>query len=184
MGIDTSPAIEAVFTMCPSSSCLSMIGRNTRIAIDDAPEVDAEHPLPVGERSLPRGAAGRRDAGVVADDVHGTKGVAYADLHHGNAIETFSAVGYDYAVEKAGSTKGWTFTVYEEEWNYGFPQEMAHFIDCVQHDKPPLVTGQDGRAVLEVVFAAYASARSGRKVELPFKTAAEKPHDLWKPKPG
>src|SRR5881296_291072 len=75
MGIDTSPAIEAVFTTCPSSSCLSMIGRNTRIAIDDAPQVDAEHPLPVGERSLPRGAAGSRDAGVVADDVHGAEGV-------------------------------------------------------------------------------------------------------------
>jgi predicted dehydrogenase len=116
-------------------------------------------------------------------EVHGSKGVAYADLHHGNAIETYSAEGYDYAVEKAGSTKGWSFTIYEEEWNYGYPQELAHFVDCVQNDKPPLVTGDDGRAVLEAIFAAYASARTGRKVELPFKTDAKKPHDLWKPKP-
>src|SRR6266478_5129817 len=115
-------------------------------------------------------------------EVHGSKGVAYADLHHGNAIETYTTQGYDYAVEKAGSTKGWTFTVYEEEWNYGFPQEMAHFVDCVQNDKQPLVSGEDGRAVLEAVFAAYASAGTGRKIELPFKTAAKKPHDLWKPK--
>ena len=115
-------------------------------------------------------------------EVHGSKGVAYADLHHGNAIETYSAEGYDYAVEKAGSTKGWSFTIYEEEWNYGFPQEMEHFVDCVQNDKQPLVTGADGRAVLEVIFAAYESARTGRKVELPFKTRAQKPHDLWKPK--
>ena len=115
-------------------------------------------------------------------EVHGSKGVAYADLHHGNAIETYSAEGYDYAVEKAGSTKGWSFTIYEEEWNYGFPQEMAHFVDCVRNDKPPLVTGEDGRMVLEVIFAAYESARTGRKVELPFKTDAKKPHDLWKPK--
>ena len=112
-------------------------------------------------------------------EVHGSKGVAYADLHHGNAIETYSAEGYDYAVEKAGSTKGWSFTIYEEEWNYGFPQEMAHFVDCVQNDKPPAVTGEDGRAVLEVIFAAYESARTGRKVELPFKTNAAKPWDLW-----
>src|SRR5215470_15787349 len=112
-------------------------------------------------------------------EVHGSKGVAYADLHRGNAIETYSAVGYDYAVEKAGSTKGWSFTVYEEEWNYGFPQEMEHFVDCVQNDKPPLVTGEDGRAVLEVIFAAYESARSGSKVQLPFKTQAYKPIDLW-----
>jgi predicted dehydrogenase len=114
-------------------------------------------------------------------EVHGSHGVAYADLLHGNAIETYSTTGYGYAVEKAGSTKGWSFTIYEEAWNYGFPQEMAHFVDCVQHDKTPLVTGVDGRAVLEVIFAAYESARTGRKVALPFRTTAVKPHDLWKP---
>ena len=114
-------------------------------------------------------------------EVHGSHGVAYADLLHGNAIETYSTAGYGYAVEKAGSTKGWSFTIYEESWNYGFPQEMAHFIDCVQNDKPPLVTGEDGRAVLEVIFAAYESARTGCKAALPFRTTAAKPHDLWKP---
>jgi predicted dehydrogenase len=115
-------------------------------------------------------------------EVHGSKGVAYADLHHGNAIETFSDEGYDYSVEKGGSTRGWSFTIYEEEWNYGYPQEMEHFVDCVQKDKQPLVTGDDGRAVLEVIFAAYESARRGRKVSLPFRTQAKKPHDLWRPK--
>ena len=39
---------------------------------------------------------------------------------------------------------------------------------------------EGGRAVLEAIFAAYESAGSGRKVPLPFKTAAAKPHDLWK----
>jgi predicted dehydrogenase len=115
-------------------------------------------------------------------EVHGSKGVAYADLLHGNSIRTYSATGYDYAVEKAGSTKGWSFTIYEEEWNYGFPQEMAHFVDCALNDKQPLVTGEDGRAVLEVIFAAYESARTGSKVQLPFNTNAHKPIDLWKPK--
>jgi len=113
-------------------------------------------------------------------EVHGSHGVAYADLLHGNAIETYSLEGYDYAVEKAGSTRGWTFTIYDEAYNYGFPQEMAHFVDCVQHDKQPLVTGEDGRAVLEVLFAAYESARTGRKIYLPFPSDAQKPIDLWK----
>ena len=112
-------------------------------------------------------------------EVHGSQGVAYADLLHGNAIETYSAGGYDYAVEKAGSTKGWSFTIYEEAWNYGFHGEMAHFVDCVQNDRKPLVTGEDGRAVLEVIFAAYESAREGRKVALPFESKARKPIDLW-----
>lgn len=113
-------------------------------------------------------------------EVHGSKGVAYADLLHGNAIETYSTAGYGYAVEKAGSTVGWSFTIYEEAWNYGFPQEMAHFVDCVQNDKPPLVTGEDGRAVLEAICAAYESAGTGRKVSLPFTTDAHRPIDLWK----
>jgi len=113
-------------------------------------------------------------------EVHGSAGVAYADLLHGNAIETYSSDGYDYSVEKAGSTKGWTFTIYEEEWNYGFWDEMRHFVDCVADDRQPLVTGYDGRAVLEILFAAYESAGTGRKVELPFVTDAAKPIDLWK----
>lgn len=115
-------------------------------------------------------------------EVYGSRGVAYADLLHGNAIETYSQDGYDYAIEKAGSTKGWSFTIYEEAWNYGFHAEMAHFVDCVQNDTQPLVTGQDGRAVLEAIFAAYESARTGRKVQLPFATTAQRPIDLWKPK--
>jgi predicted dehydrogenase len=114
-------------------------------------------------------------------EVHGSAGVAYADLLHGNAIETYSRGGYDYAVEKAGTTAGWSFTMYEENWNYGFHAEMAHFVDCVQNGKPPRVTGEDGRAVLEAVFAAYESARTGRKVSLPFATTATKPIDLWRP---
>ena len=97
-----------------------------------------------------------------------------------DAIETYSAIGYDYAVEKAGATVGWTFTIYEEAWNYGFPQEMAHFVDCVANEKQPLVTGEDGRAVLEAIFAAYESAGTGRKVTLPFKSGAAKPIDLWR----
>jgi myo-inositol 2-dehydrogenase / D-chiro-inositol 1-dehydrogenase len=112
-------------------------------------------------------------------EVYGSKGVAYADLLHGNSIQTYSTAGYDYAVEKAGSTVGWSFTIYEEAWNYGFPQEMAHFVDCVKNDKPPLVTGEDGRAVLEAIFAAYASAGKGEKIKLPFQTSAAKPIDLW-----
>jgi myo-inositol 2-dehydrogenase / D-chiro-inositol 1-dehydrogenase len=113
-------------------------------------------------------------------EIHGSKGVAYADLLHGNSIETYSAVGYDYAVEKAGSTVGWSFTIYDEAWNYGFPQELAHFVDCVLHDKQPVVTGEDGRVVLEAIFAAYESAGTGRKVGLPFESNARKPIDLWK----
>ncbi len=113
-------------------------------------------------------------------EVHGTKGQAYADVLQGNSILTYSTQGVGYAVEKAGNTVGWSFTMYEEIWNYGFPQEFAHFVDCVKNDRQPLVTGEDGRAVLEAIYAAYESAGTGKKVYLPFKTDADKPYKLWK----
>jgi predicted dehydrogenase len=117
-------------------------------------------------------------------EVYGTKGVAYADLLRGNSIETYSNVGYNYAVEKAELTTGWSFAIYEEAWNYGFPQEMVHFVDCVANDKPPAVTGEDGRAVLEAIFAAYQSAATGCKVPLPFASNAHRPVDLWLSRPS
>jgi myo-inositol 2-dehydrogenase/D-chiro-inositol 1-dehydrogenase len=113
-------------------------------------------------------------------EIHGSEGVAYADVLQGNSIQTYSSRGVGYAVEKAGNTIGWSFTMYEEIWNYGFPQEFAHFVDCVKHDKTPLVTGEDGKAVLELIYAAYASAGSGKKVALPFLSKEDKPYKLWK----
>lgn len=44
---------------------------------------------------------------------------------------------------------------------------------------PAKPSGLDGRAMLEAIFAAYESARTGKKVKLPFKTKAAKPWDLW-----
>jgi predicted dehydrogenase len=102
-------------------------------------------------------------------EVYGEGGVTYADLHMGNALPTYSEYGYGYAVEKAPTTKGWTYPVFEELWNYGFPQEMRH-----------LATGEDGRLVQEVLCAGYQSAATGTKVELPFRPGGiKRPIDLW-----
>ncbi len=112
-------------------------------------------------------------------ELYGSKGLTIANLIRGNALLTYSDVGYGYAVEKAPQTKGWTFTSFEEMWNYGFPQEMQHFVDCVAEDKQPRITGENGRAVLEIICAAYESARTGREVRLPFRPKVRKPIDCW-----
>lgn len=113
-------------------------------------------------------------------EVYGTGGYIEADLFRGNAALTYSEKGYGYALEKAATTQGWTFTIFEEAFNQGYPQELRHFVQCVREDRQPLVTGEDGRAVLEMLYAAYESARTGRKVELPFCPVVSKPVDLWR----
>lgn len=114
-------------------------------------------------------------------EVFGSSGQAYADVLYGNALRAYSRDGYGYAVEKAGDTKGWTFPVFEEVWNYGFPQEMEHFVDCVRNGKTPRENGHDGRAVVEAICALYASAGRGARVDLPFATDVARPIELWRP---
>jgi myo-inositol 2-dehydrogenase/D-chiro-inositol 1-dehydrogenase len=112
-------------------------------------------------------------------EVYGTGGVIYADLFMGNASLAYSKNGYGYAMEKADTTVGWSFPVFEEAFNQGYPHELHHFVDCVRNNKEALVTGEDGRAVLELLYAAYASAGSGKKILLPFSEKVSKPIDLW-----
>ena len=112
-------------------------------------------------------------------ELYGTGGVAYADLFMGNSAISYSKNGYGYAMEKADTTVGWSFTVFEEVFNQGYPHELKHFIECVRENKEPLVTGKDGRAVLEIIYAAYASAGEGKKIMLPFTPEVAKPIDLW-----
>jgi myo-inositol 2-dehydrogenase/D-chiro-inositol 1-dehydrogenase len=117
-------------------------------------------------------------------EIVGSKGLTYVDLLRGSSLVTYSDVGYGYAVEKAPDTRGWTFTMFEELWNYGFPQEMRHFVDCVLHDRTPLETGEDGRAVMEILYAIYRAAGERRHVDLPLEidaaVAAAAPIALWR----
>ena len=142
-------------------------------------------------RVMQRAWPAPREAGVVdnswtkpggmydAVEVFGDKGQTYADTLMGNALPTYSEVGFGYAVEKAAGTTGWTWRVFEEHYN-GFPQEMRHFARCVRGKESPISDGTTGRVVQEVLYAAYASAGLGRKVTLPFRPAGiAKPIDLW-----
>jgi len=114
-------------------------------------------------------------------EVFGEAGCSYANLHMGNSLPTYSENGYGYAVEKAPTTKGWTYPVFEELWNYGTPQELTHFAHCVRGKETPQATGEDGLVVLRAIYAGYASAGEGRKIALPYQPPPEvkKPIDLW-----
>jgi predicted dehydrogenase len=114
-------------------------------------------------------------------EIYGSGGFTRADLLRGSALLTYSEPGYGYAVEKAATTKGYTFTMFEEVWNYGFPQELAHFARCVQGKETPIETGEDGREVLKIIYAAYESAGTGRRIDWPYTPRqVDKPIDLWR----
>ncbi len=113
-------------------------------------------------------------------EIYGSGGFTRADLLRGSSLLTYSEKGYGYAVEKAATTQGYTFTMFEEIWNYGFPQEMQHFVRCVRGKETPLETGEDGREVLKILYAAYESAGTGRRIDWPYTPRkVGKPIDLW-----
>jgi myo-inositol 2-dehydrogenase / D-chiro-inositol 1-dehydrogenase len=122
---------------------------------------------------------GRRGGMFDRSEVYGEGGVTYADLHMGNALPTYSEYGFGYAVEKAPSTQGWSYPVFEEHWNYGIPQEMRHFARCVRGKETLQATGEDGRVVMQVLYAAYASAGLGQKIQMPYSPRSTRPIEEW-----
>ena len=44
-----------------------------------------------------------------------------------------------------------------------------YFVDCIKKGIKPFVSGEEGRASLEVILAAYKSAQEGKWVKLPLK---------------
>jgi predicted dehydrogenase len=135
--------------------------------------------FPGGRKGMAEESWARKGGMDDRAEAFGSKGCSYATLHMEIALRTYSEVGYDYVVEKAPVSTGWSYTIYEELWNYGFPQEMAHFVECVRDDREPLVRGEHARIVQEMLFAAYASAGERRVIDLPFRTDAKRPIDLW-----
>ena len=101
-------------------------------------------------------------------EVYGSKGLIKIDLTFGSPMRVYSQPGFEYAVEKAETTKGWTNPAVDEEMNLGYVSEIAHFIDCVRKGRQPAfgMRAEDGAAVLQAVLAVYESAKTGKTVKL------------------
>jgi myo-inositol 2-dehydrogenase/D-chiro-inositol 1-dehydrogenase len=90
----------------------------------------------------------------------GSEGTLAADLLHETGLRLWTREGH------AGvrAAPGWT--THNSDWldDNGYPQEMAHFLDCFDEGRVPDESGEDGVVVLEILEAAYESARLGRSV--------------------
>lgn len=99
--------------------------------------------------------------------------------------------GYDIRTEVLGTTGGVQIGYYRqtpllvltrqgishdmvpylmERFGEAYLAQAQDFVERVRTDQPPVVTGQDARAALEIALAATQSYHQARPIELPFDT--------------
>jgi predicted dehydrogenase len=91
-------------------------------------------------------------AGCCYVELVGTDGV----LH----VETWGKV----RLSKRGQP--WEDVTVPKEWPSGFDAEIAEFLAAIRENRPPAVTGEDGRAALAIIQAIYQAAASGQPSRL------------------
>jgi predicted dehydrogenase len=99
-------------------------------------------------------------------ELFGTEGQIKVAPTFSDLVSVYSKNGYGYAVEKADTTKGWTFPVPSEAHSFGYPQEIAYFIDCILSNKKPLTDSVYGYKILKIVETMYKSAKTKKLEEV------------------
>ncbi len=65
-----------------------------------------------------------------------------------------------------GDEPGWHAVDADWHRQNGYPQELAHFLHCIEPRQAPLVGVADGRAAVAIALAATESGRTHQPVEL------------------
>lgn len=73
----------------------------------------------------------------------------------------------EYIREKVETKAGWQFTNPDEDWMNGFPSEIQDFCESVAEDREPISDSFLGCDVVAVIYSAYLSAATGRRVQIP-----------------
>ena len=104
-------------------------------------------------------------------DFYGTKGCLHVDLTFSSAIQAYSIPGFDYTVEKAEVTTGWSRPAVDEKYNLGYVAEITHFVECAARHQDARIglRGEDGLEALRVINLIYRSAREGVRIRNPKK---------------
>jgi predicted dehydrogenase len=100
-----------------------------------------------------------------------TNAMIQANINPNTALTVYapeaSVWGDEYLTEKVETKAGWQFPSPDEDWMRGYPQELEDFVDAIREGRAPLSGALLAREVVEVIYAGYLSAATGRRVELP-----------------
>jgi predicted dehydrogenase len=67
---------------------------------------------------------------------------------------------------KAAATAANTFPVFMQRFREAYAAKIRDFVDCIQNDRAPLVSGPEARAATAIGVAATRSLDEGRPVAL------------------
>jgi len=77
-----------------------------------------------------------------------------------------------YVVEKIGTKQGWSNPSPDENWMFGYPQEIQDFMEAITTGREPKSGMLAASDTVSVIYAAYLSAeRKGEEVEIPIDFA-------------
>jgi predicted dehydrogenase len=51
-------------------------------------------------------------------------------------------------------------------YKHSYAREIEHFVNCVAEKEKPISPAADGLAIMRIIDAIYASAKSGKEVSL------------------
>ena len=74
--------------------------------------------------------------------------------------------GDEYIMEKSSTDAGWSTPMPDEDWTSGQLAMVQAFAEAARSGVPPESDGELGLEVTRVLYSAYVSARSGRRVAL------------------
>ncbi len=125
----------------------------------------------IGELLNSWAIAGGRD---VRAEIYGTAGTIHVDKARGETgLLAYSQEGYGPPIEveaalrpHVSTNRGWHFPTADPWHQHGHAYAVRHFVDVVRDGATPRCTLEEGRRALELVEAAYRSAREGRPVEV------------------
>ena len=92
----------------------------------------------------------------IRTEVLGSEGAVLIGVHQHTPVLLLTRAGAQYDI-----------TPYlMERFGDAYRTQLQHFIDCLIHDRPPLVSGADALAAYEIGVAATRSYQSGRSIAL------------------